>query len=138
MRNPNKYIRKAVVDLLSQATGLQVYDNSIPLDVVGGTSYVLVNSQSKRPTSQSKTCFDWSCSFNIDIHSLNEKGFNSTVKADDIEETVLTAMQNIMVDTWFVKEREFIDSVSMVVELPDYTDNRNTIVYNLWLSRENS
>lgn len=134
MRNPNKFVRKAVIDSLKTATGLYVYSNSIPLDKPLKSQYILVTSQSKRKTAQSKTCWDWESSFNVEIHGVNEKGFNGDVQVDDIESLVLTALEGLQVDTWKVKNRELVDTVSLITETPDHTINRSIVVYNLWLA----
>lgn len=136
MRNPNKQVRKAVIDALKTATGLAVYENSVPIDLPLNSQYILVNSQSKRQIERSKSCWDWESSFNIDIHSVNEKGFTHSVAVDDIEAVVLNAVQSVKVDTWHVKNRELVDSISNVVELPDHTINRIVVVYNLWLAEQ--
>ena len=136
MRNPNKQVRKAVVDALKTATGLAVYENLVPIDLPLNSQYILVNSQSKRQIERSKSCWDWESSFNIDIHIVNEKGFSHSVTVDDIEELVLNAIDGLFVPTWHVKGREFVDSISNVVELPDHTVNRIVVVYNLWLAEQ--
>lgn len=136
MVNPNKYVRKAVIELLASATQLPVFENSIPLDLPLNTQYIIVNSQSKNIVERSKTCWDWQANFNIDIHSINEKGFSHSVTVDDIEESVMTAMASLQVERFHVKGgKEPFDSNSDVIELPDATDNRTVLIYQLWLSQ---
>lgn len=133
MINPNKYIRKGLIDLIAPATGLPVYDVSIPLDEILPNQYVLLHSQTKRKTAQSKWCYEWMCSINIDVFSINKKGFVSSAKNDDIEGLILTAMNSFKLGNFSVKDVNLIDSVPSVVEMPDHTINRTVLIYEIWV-----
>lgn len=132
--NPNKQVRKAVIDAIKASVQLPVYENIVPIDNALNSQYILVNSLSKRKLETSKTCYEWNVSFNIDIHIVNEKGFSHSVAVDDIEEIIMSAMETVKVQGRHIKNRELVDSVSSLVELPDHTINRTVIIYNLWLA----
>lgn len=132
MVNPNKQIRKAIVDGLRALLGLKVYENSIPLDVELDNHYLLVNSQTKRPTSTAKGCFDFMCGVTVSIISVSEKGFNGSIDNDYTEEVVFTFLQSFKTEGVKILNRRFIDTVSTVVELPDHTVNQTNVVYDIW------
>lgn len=137
MKNPNKYIRKAFVDALGTATGLGVYDQGIPIDLQPLPNlYVLVKNQSKGRFAVSKQNDEWLCSFSLDINSVNEKGFNSSVRVDDIEEQLLTAVPNVAIPGFKLKWTRLVDSLPFdPLETPTQTINRTVLVYEQWLNK---
>lgn len=135
MKNPNKHIRKTYVDALASATSLPVYGNGIPKDKVLPDKYILLTTQTKNPFARDKENFEWLCSINIELYSVNEKGYNSSLKVDDIEEIVLTTISNgITVSGFNTKFVRFVDSVSLPIETPTNTINRIIVIYEHWLN----
>lgn len=140
MVNPNKIVRKAVIDSLRLSTGIGVYENSLPIDIEDEPkTWITIHSQSKKKTEQTKTCFDWNCQITIDIFSEQEKGFSSQLTADDLEGIVLTDIEVLRIpsNSGHVKDRTLLDSVSSLLETPDKTINRITVKYEIWLSQVN-
>lgn len=134
MINPNKYIRKAIIESLTTATGVQFYDTAIPIDVEPfPNAYGIVKSQSKNRFGVTKQWHEWSCSVTIDVYSVGALGFNSNVVVDDLEQSVITAMPNITVQGFDVKRVDFVDSVAMPTVTGANTVSRTVIVYELWL-----
>lgn len=135
MINPNKYIRKAIIDTLVLSTGVMFYDNLIPIDVKPlPNAYGIVKSQSKNRFGVTKQWHEWICSVTIDVYSVEALGFNSSVTVDDLEESVINAMRNLRVQGFDVKMVSFVDSVSMPVITGANTVARNVIVYEMWLN----
>lgn len=137
MTNPNKYIRAALVSALSAATGFQFYDNAVPSDIVPlPNQYGVVRNQSKSRTGVSKQGHEWLCSATIDLYSVNERGFVSSVSADDMEEQVITVMPSITVSGFDVKLVRFVDSVNFepLNTGGTATISRNVVIYELWLN----
>lgn len=138
MVNPNKIVRKAVIDALRLSTGVNVYENSLPIDIDNEPPvWITIHSQSKKKTEVSKKCFDWNCQITIDIFSEQEKGFSSQLTADDLEGIVLTDMEVLRIPNanGYVKDRTLLDSVSSLLETEDKTINRITVKYEIWLSQ---
>lgn len=131
MVNPNKQIRKAIIDALKLATGLAVYENSIPLDTELPNQYIVLTGQGKRKTATSKHCFDWMCEVTLAIVSVNEKGFNSGLANDDVDQLVLEVMESFTA-TVRVLNRDFINSTATIIEMPDHTINQTNIRYDIW------
>lgn len=137
MTNPNKYIRAALVSALSTATGFQFYDNAVPTDIVPlPNQYGVVRNQSKSRTGVSKQGHEWMCSATLDLYSVGERGFVSSVSVDDMEERVITAMPSISVAGFDVKLVRFVDSVNFEPLNTGGTStvSRNVVIYELWLN----
>src|SRR5690606_25144527 len=134
MRNPNKYLRLAYITALEADTGLSVYDKVIPKDLPFDTSYILITSQTKTRYAISKTCYEWLVVVNTEVVCVNEKGYISTLKVDDVEEGVLNSVQGITVPGWSLKSKDLLDSVDADLETPTHTINRRIITHEYWLS----
>jgi len=134
MINPNKYIRKAIIESLTTATGVQFYDTAIPIDVEPLPNvYGIVKSQSKNRFGVTKQWHEWSCSVTIDLYSVEALGFNSNVIVDDLEQDVINTMAVLSVAGFDVKRVDFIDSVAMPTVTGANTVSRTVIVYEMWL-----
>src|SRR5690606_6356873 len=134
MINPNKYIRKAIIESLTTATGVQFYDTAIPIDVEPlPNAYGIVKSQSKNRFGVTKQWHEWSCSVTIDVYSVEALGFNSNVIVDDLEQGVINAMVGLSVAGFDVKRVDFIDSVARPTVTGANTVSRTVIVYEMWL-----
>lgn len=138
MLNPDKYIRKAYVDALSSATGLNVWNKGIPKDVeVLPDTYIILRSQTKQRTSVSKQLWEWQSQITIDIVSVNELGYNSTVVVDNIEQTVMNTIESGLTfgGGFNNKSTRFIDSVPLDIDTPTNTINRKVVIYEHWLNK---
>ena len=118
MANPDKHIRLAAYDLLND---MVVSGNTIPCisgKVSGSTLpmfYVLLSSQTKRPTNKSKCGFQWDCSLLIDAVTRYDSTGNpgSRVLLNDIEEKILELMKSFAVTDLFSLEFESSDPADM-------------------------
>lgn len=132
MANPNKQIRGAIVQGLKILTGLEVYENSIPLDDDLPNQYIVISSQGKRKTNASKGCFDFMVSVTLNLISVNEKGYNSGLSNDDLEVNVFNFLESFKAVGVHINDRDFINTLSTVIEMPDHTINQTNIVYEIW------
>lgn len=135
--NPDKYIRAAILGVL-EASEIPAWHKKIPKNVAEiPSSYVLLHSQTKRPTEIGKICYDWSCSIVLDITSINSLGFTSAVTVDDIEEIILDKISpvdgKIQIENFSVVDVSLLDSTEMTLETGTDTIDRKVMVYNFWL-----
>lgn len=136
MKNPNKYIRAALVTSLATHTELPFFDTGIPIDLQPLPDvYGVVNNQTKNRFAISKQNHEWLCSVTIELVAVQEKGFNSTVEVDDFEEIVLTAMDAVTVRGFRIGFTRLLDSVPSPIETQTNTINRTILVYELWLNK---
>lgn len=134
--NPNKYVRKAIVDALRAATGLEVYEIALPKDLMPlPNNYIILHSQSKQPFARTKGHYEWVARIVIDVYSVNEKGFFKSALSDDIEEVVMNTMEALQVDGFTVNYTELTNSVQVPVNTPTHSINRQVMNIEQWLNR---
>lgn len=138
MKNPDKYIRAAYIAALTSATGLPVFDKGIPLPDTLPTSYYILGTQTKTPKAISKSGWEWSCTAEVHCVYVNDKGFNSSAKVDDMEEAVLSVGKNLSVTGFKPPANTFVDSVDSDMETQTNTINRKVVIYEHWLNAENA
>lgn len=137
MINPDKHLRAAYIAALESATGLKVYDNSVPMDESLPDRYIIFSNQRKDPFSRDKERYEWLCVPEIDIYSVNEKGFNSSAIIDDIEQQVLTAIgSGITIGAGFTNKFSRLSDTYTFnpVETETNTISRKRIIYEHWLN----
>ena len=137
MINPDKHLRLAYKVALETATGLTVYDDSVPIDVDLPDTYIIFSNQGKDPFSRDKMSYEWLCRPEIDIYSVNEKGFSSSAKVDDIEQQVVTVLDGgIAIGSGFTnKFTRLVDTYNFTpVETETNTINRKRLIYEHWLN----
>ena len=137
MYNPDKYIRKAYIDAIELATGLSVYDTSIPKDVQPlPKQYILITAQSKQRTSISKQLWEWQCQVRVDIVSVNDMGYHSSVSVEDIEEIVISTIEaGLTIQNFNNKSTRFLDSTPLPTETVTESIDRKIVDYEHWLNR---
>lgn len=135
MVNPNKHIRKVYVDTFSAATGLPVWENSVPKDVPSPSMYILVRNQNKDEFARAKGVYEWRCDSIIDIVSVQEKGYSHQVSVDDVEEQILTVMEGVAIPGFNTKYVRLIDSHPLDTETSTHTINRTVLIYEHWLNK---
>jgi hypothetical protein len=101
MVNPNKYVRKALYDAISTeypCFDMQVTGNTNP------TQYVLISTQDKEHNRPTKCGGRWVTYTLLDIVCIYNGAGNvgSRVVNDDMENTILTLIENITVDGYTV------------------------------------
>lgn len=137
MYNPDKYIRKAYIDAIESATGLSVFDTSIPKDVQPlPKQYILITAQSKQRTSISKQLWEWQCQVRVDIVSVNDMGYHSSVSVEDIEEIVINTIEaGLTIQNFNNKSTRFLDSTPLPTETTTQSIDRKIVDYEHWLNR---
>lgn len=137
MKNPDKYIRQAYLQLLTDLA-ITAYNKDVPPDVNPLPSdYVLIESQSKTTTERSKTEFEWLCRVTLHIIHISDRGYTATTFVDDTEEQCITAIEaGFDVPFFYLKSISLIDSINL-----DLTDKTNTIerrvlIYEHWVSEK--
>jgi hypothetical protein len=109
--NPDKYVRKAVFDMVNDSVvsgkTIKVFDSR----VTGNknlTEYVLMSSQSKDVLKNTKCNYEWETSLLIEIYTRFPSAGNtgSRVLLNDIEEHVFNLLNNDFV----------VDSFSIVIK----------------------
>jgi hypothetical protein len=101
MVNPNKYVRKSLYDAISTeypCFDMQVTGNTSP------TQYVLISTQDKEHNRPTKCGGRWVTYTLLDIVCIYNGAGNvgSRVVNDDMENTILTLIENITVDGYTV------------------------------------
>lgn len=104
--NPNKYIRKAIYDLVNPVYpcfDMQVTGNLNP------TQYVLVSTQDKEDINPNKCAHRWEVSTLLDIVCIYNGSGNtgSRVANDDMEQAIRTLLENIQIDGYNVLIQNF-------------------------------
>lgn len=133
--NPNKYLRKAVIEAIATATGKPTYDTLVPVgEDPQPSEYILVNSVSKSKFADDKGKHDWACSVQIDIVSIQERGFAASSVVDDIEEDVIQVMDNITVAGLKIHYSKILDTRPMNMGLLTQEIIRTVILYDIWVS----
>lgn len=114
MVNPNKYIRKALSDAISplyNCYDTNVTGNSNP------TQYVIISTQDKQQGRPTKCGGRWEVSTLLDIVCIYNGSGNvgSRVANDDIENTILGLIENLVVSGYTV--------ISQAHEFPSNLDS---------------
>lgn len=138
MVNPSHHLRLAWKTALESATGLNMYDYGIPIDTSSLPSeYILYLNESKDPFSRDKEGYEWLLRPSVELCSVNEKGFISTLNLDLMEEQVITAIDaGISIGGGFtVNFSRFIDSVNLApIETQTHTISRKSVIYEHWVN----
>lgn len=134
MINPNKHIRKAIVDSLLPNT--RVFYKRVPKDIETPREYVIMNSQSKRMAFNAKGCYEWICTINLDCWVHTVQGMPPSVVIDDLEEIVLNAMSGLEVGGGFTtKYVNLIDQNDLSIETDSESIERRVLIYELWINK---
>src|SRR5690606_23342761 len=112
MINPNKYVRIALINVLSAATSISFYDTMLPRDVTPvPSSYGIIYNQTMSRYDVGKANHDWLCGVNIDLYDIGDLGSNNSDTIDDMEEDVLKALENgVDVNGFVVQAVSFLKS----------------------------
>lgn len=140
-----KQVRLAYISLIQSVTGLDCYDQSIPIDLQPlPDTYVLITTDNKNETSPGKPSISDLTAFNcteinyattVDIVSVSEKGFVSNVVVEDIETAIVNAIKTMLsVPGIMVKNTVLVNSQPLPVETPTSTVQRKVLSFQHWLS----
>lgn len=135
--NPNKHIRLAIINAVEAASGWPAFDESVPPDLAPQPmEYVIVNGTTKNRFADNKSGHEWLCSTQIEIVSIQEKGYASTAVVDDAEEKILKAMPKLQIPGFRVKFTRLLDSRPLNIEVPGQKTIRTVMVYEQWIGGE--
>lgn len=139
MDSPNEPLRKAYIQAIATAlAGIPVWAKKIPKNVTPVPSlYILIISQEKQRTAIGKDCWEWLCQITLDITYVNPQGYSDTVKIDDVEAAVITAVEaGINVEGFMVKSVDLVNSSDLDTETPTQSIERRILIYEHWLCQE--
>ncbi len=126
--NPNKYLRSEILRVLS-GVGVTVYDKGVPLDTTGIMEYILITSQTKNQFEDSKTCYNWQVSANIDINFVDPLGYNRSELVDDLESEIDVLLRGIVglydITTF---------SNDLTYDTKTHTVNRRVLTFSGWMT----
>lgn len=142
MVNPDKYIRKAYVDMCSAFApswegGIPKTVNPLP------ATYILITNQTRNETEVSKGVEDeansqreWLCTITIDINHVQPLGYFGSAIVDDIEEQIMNilASDQLVVPGFIVKETTFVLSQPLTGSNTTQTITRKVVTYEHWLN----
>lgn len=132
MRNPSKYIRAGIITTLAPLT-VPVWNKRIPKNASTPTKYILIINQDTQQYERSKSCYEYSCTFTLDLCNITTLGNDATVQVDDLEEAVRTAMDSLRVPNFVVKDMSY-SSFDLDMDTGTNTINRRLITYTIWLN----
>lgn len=81
---PEKLIRKDIFNILSEK--YDVYDVDTPIDKVERGRFIKIVQSQKQQTDIGKECYSWILNVQLDLYSVNEYGFFSTLAVDEMED----------------------------------------------------
>lgn len=133
--NPNKYIRIAYINALEAATGLQAWYKKVPKTVKPTPArYILLDNQTKNETEVSKCDFDWLCTMDINIYSVNAAGYSDAEIVDDYEQQILSVIKPGLTIPYFKNKRTVIlESLDLSVETNTQSIDRKLLKMEHWL-----
>jgi len=145
MTSPDKYIRAAYITALQSATGLKVWHKKVPKNTSPvPAKYIILDSQTKNETVKSKpsetgnsqTQFEWLCTIDVNIYSINQSGISNAAVVDDIEEIVLSVVRGgvVTVTGFKIKNTAILESMDLSVETAAQSTDRKLVKFEHWLS----
>jgi len=134
MVNPDKHIRKAFYDLLNgmEVGGyvIRVYDTEVT-GAANPMHYILMHSQTKEPTNESKCGYQWDCTILLDVITRFTGTGNpgSRLLVNDIEEEIFNRVEGFALSDLFSIEWE--SSVSADIKTNTENMFRQLIRYRI-------
>ena len=124
--NPDKYIRKAVFDLVNNITvsskSIKCFDSRITDSKL--QEYILLTSQTKEVVKPNKCEYRWETSLLIEIYTKNSSAGNpgSRLFLNDIEQAVYTLLLPKVTISGF---QTLIQNITFETQLETITDSEN-------------
>lgn len=87
-----KYLRKDIIDALPQ---YKIYDVDAPITELQRGQFIKIVQCQKQQTDQDKECYSWLVNVQLDLYSVNELGFYSTLAIDEIEEDLRSIYRDL-------------------------------------------
>lgn len=136
MRNPDKYIRKAITAAWKVSRpGIPIFEGAVPSSEDTPDKFVLINSLDKYRTAESKAHYEWRGSVQVMCVSIKPKGFIVSSEVDDMEEVLIPLMEKIEVDGFRVNYCKFERSVYSNIEAPAESVTRKVTTFEMWLNK---
>lgn len=141
MTNPDPYIRQAYLTLFGGLTigsiNVPVYVDEVPISVTPiPKTRVLITTQTKQQTNDTKCGHEWNCSILLDIISEQQRGYLNRTIVDNIEQQI-----SDLIDLWTLNETELMippfvcyytkaaDSHSIILDTPTTSIVRKLVRY---------
>lgn len=117
-KNPDKWIRKGVIDALNGE--YPIFDMRVPGDNYPA-SYIILSTQTKNEDILSKCNGIWDCSILLDIITRYSGAGNPGDRelVNDMEETVINAMNSFSVDGFELSEEIELESSTSLDNITD-------------------
>jgi len=136
MLNPNKYVRKAYLTLLS-GISVPIFNRRIPINLTIPATYILISSQSTNISRENKCGHGWEVSVTLDIVSTQDVSFVDVGKVDDIEQEIsdrldlwTNSQTEIEIPPFVVYHTTFQNSQDFELETDTQTQLRKVVRYN--------
>lgn len=127
MINPDKYIRKAVFDLINNIVvnekTIKCFDSRISGNA-NLTEYVLLTAQTKEVDKSTKCNYEWDTSLLVEIYTKTSSAGNSgsRVLLNDIENAIYTVLNPKITVSGFTN---IIQNVTFETQLETVTESEN-------------
>lgn len=145
MLNPDKYIRKAYVDLCKVFLP-NTWEAGVPINITPApTLYALITNQTRNETEISKGIEDelnsskeWLCTITVDLNRVQPKGFYGSAPLDDLEQSIVNVIEGvgIVVPGFVVKSTRLVQAQPLTGTNSTQTITRKIFTYEHWLSNE--
>lgn len=133
MVNPDKFLRKAAIDLCK--VFIPSWEDGVPIDVSPiPQPYLLIINQTRNPTEENKDGYEWRIQLTFDINYVRKLGYYGSAIVDDIEQQLMNSIEEIEVPGFVVKEIVFINSQPLTASSKTQTITRKVITYEFWLN----
>jgi hypothetical protein len=136
MTNPDKYIRKAYIDMC-KVFNVNTWESGIPINVTPIPSvYILITNQTRNETERCKDGNEWLCTVTVDLNRVQPLGNYGSAPLDDLEELIVNVIENdlLVVPGFIVKETTLIQSQPLVDSDKTKTITRKVFTYQHWLN----
>lgn len=129
MINPNKHVRKSIIDALSP---IKVYSNRVPKTANNPTQYILISSMGKNEYAICKNGNEWQVNLNLEFFYVGNLGFDYTSILDDMVEVAIPKMKLLRSDSVKIKNVFLESERDMSFDTATNSVNRRIITYNIW------
>ena len=133
-RNPDKWIRKAFAELITNNDISSVWD----MDVAGGvypTEYILLTTQTKNDNELNKCGGQWDCTILLDLVTrfVGTGNPGSRLKVNDMEELILANISSLSITGFSIFRIKLEQSTSFDVSDKEENIFRQLMRYRLIL-----
>lgn len=136
MKNPDKYIRTAYVNLCKQFNP-NTWEAGVPINFTPiPTFYILITSQTRNETEVCKDGHEWLCTITVDLNRVQPVGYYGSAPLDDLEEQIVNVIENdqLVVQGFIIKETRLVQSQPLVDSNKTQTITRKVFTYQHWLN----